>query len=173
MRHLPLLSLVLVACGGSEPIQTEGSLGFEFAGALGFVCPPDMQGQFMKVFVEGTEDASACDMDLPRPIPLTCEDRRAYLESVPPICLGAPAAAGANLPMLDYLLVEEEGQWADFDYVPITYCHEGSERTLDLFGNTEVSWLDESTMQLSFDLESETGAETVSGSVPVEMCPPL
>lgn len=169
MRSLSL-ALVLVACSPETP-PLEGEYGFVATSAIALQCPPDIQGQFMKVFVEGRDSSADCDMEQARQIPLTCEDRQAYLDAVPMVCLGAAAVAGPNLPMLDYLLREEAGEWVDFDAVPVIRCVDGEERTEMLWGDTQVSWVDDQTMQLDLSLTPELTDEVLlAGRVEVELC---
>jgi len=171
MRQLALL-LFVAGCSSSElPTVLEGDYGFEVRSAVALVCPPDIQGQFWKVFIEGTSPASECDMDLPRAIPVTCAERRAYLDAMNPVCLGSPAAPGERLPMLDYLLEEEGGGWSDFGYVPMITCTDGVEETVALWGDTEVTSLEDDRLLLDFDLGDEDGENSLlSGSVEVEIC---
>ncbi|TNE90081.1 MAG: hypothetical protein EP330_09640 [Deltaproteobacteria bacterium] len=167
-----LFVLGLAACASEEPapLALEGSLGFEVLGGLALVCPEDAQGQFIKVFVEGPGPTSACLDQGGRPMPLTCEARRAYLQADPRVCLGAPAAPGEHLPMLDLLLQEEEGLWSSFDYASLTYCAEGADERVELFGAIDVIQT-EGAPTLSFDLASEgSGVHTLAGEVALEVC---
>jgi hypothetical protein len=172
LMRLLFAILLATGCTGSElPTLLEGPHGFEVRAAVALQCPPDIQGQFMKVFIEGTSPASECDMEFPRAIPVTCEERRTYLEQMHPVCLGALAAPGEHLPMLDYLLELEEGSWVDFDYVPMITCVDGEEELVELWGNTEVILLEDDRLLLDFDLGDESGElSLLSGSVEVEIC---
>jgi len=167
----------LVACGpeGSVGTVLEGDLGFEVGAVVGLVCPPDPQGQFMKVYVEGVTSASTCDMEHQRQIPTTCEDRQEYLQQVPSVCQGENSAASPNLPMMDYLLQQEApgGPWTDFDYVPMIVCDDtGNEAVVPMYGNTAVTQLEDDLLQLDFTLSNEEGnALLVAGSVEVPICP--
>jgi len=177
----PRLALVTVlasaACtegggGNFDPVTLDGELGFDVSAAVAIVCPPDPQGQFMKVWIEGSTPDSTCDMDHPRSVPTTCEDRAEYMQQVPDICLGMGSLASPNLPMMDYLLSEGESGWTDLDYVPLIVCDDtGNEAIQGLYGNTTVS-LDEDTLHLEFDLQDEEGlVDLLSGAVDVEVCP--
>lgn len=172
-----VVALASVACtegggGNNDPVVLDGELGFEVSAGVAIICPPDVQGQFMKVWIEGSTPSSTCDMDHPRSIATTCEDRGTYLQQVSNVCLGMGSVASPNLPMMDYLLREEQSGWTSLGYVPMIVCDDaGNEAVEGLYGDTMVS-LDGDTLHLEFDLKDELGqVDLLSGSVDVEVCP--
>jgi hypothetical protein len=171
----PAALALLAACGPTAPTPLGGAHGFEVANAVAIQCPDDVQGQFMKVFIEGTAPAAGCEMDLPRAIPVTCEDRRAYLQSLPQVCLGAPAAPGEGLPMLDVLLEREGEAWVDLDYNPLITCLDGEQASVPTWGEIRVTEPGPGRLRLEIPgLTDEDGGEVLlSGTVDVELCDAL